>query len=79
MNRVQAVSIYKEIVNLSENVCYNAFNLQVTAKNGLAEQNYQLRIMMTMDGLTDQLVKAIAAKHNLRVKVENGEVVLFGP
>lgn len=79
MNRDEAVNIYKEIVNLSESVGYNAFNLKLSEKNDPTAQNYQIRIMMQIDALTNQQISSIAKKHNLAVKQENGEVIVYEP
>ena len=51
LNRFQTVSIYKEIVHLSESVGYNAVNLKLTEKNEAATQSYQLQITMPMNSL----------------------------
>ncbi len=79
MNRAEAVNIYKEIVNLSESVGYNAINLKVSEKNDPIAQNYQIRIMMPTDALTNQQITTIAKKYRLEVKEENGEVIVYEP
>ena len=79
MNRSEAVNIYKEIVNSSENVGYNAFNLKLSEKNDPTAQNYQIRITMLTDPLTNQQITKIAKKHNLEVKIEDGEVIVYKP
>jgi hypothetical protein len=78
LNRTQAVNIYKEIVNSYENVGYNAFNLKLTENDPIA-QNYQLRITMLTDPYINRQITAIAKKHKLEVKEENGEVVVYEP
>ncbi|GEM_PF-1987869 len=79
LNRFQTVSIYKEIVHLSESVGYNAVNLKLTEKNEAATQSYQLQITMPMNSLIAQQIATIAKKHRLEVKEENGEVMLYEP
>jgi hypothetical protein len=79
LNRAEAVNIYKEIVNLSESVGYNAINLKVSEKNDPIAQNYQIRIMMPTDALTNQQITTIAKKYRLEVKEENGEVIVYEP
>lgn len=79
MNRVEAVNIYKEIANLSESVGYNAFNLKLSEKNDPTAQNYQIRITMPIDALTNQQITTIAKKYRLEVKEENGEVIVYEP
>ena len=79
MNRAEAVNIYKEIVNLSESVGYNAINLKVSEKNDPIAQNYQIRIMMPTDALTNQQITTVAKKYRLEVKEENGEVIVYEP
>ena len=79
MNRAKAVTIYKEIVNLSESVGYNGFNLQVSEKNDPIAQNYQIHIVMLTDSLINHQIASVAKKHNLEVKKENGEVIVYEP
>ena len=79
MNRAEAVKIYKEIVNLSETVGYNAFNLKLSEKDDPSAQNYQIRIMMSIDALINQQIISVAKKYNLAVKQENGEVIVYEP
>ena len=79
MNRAEAVNVYKEIVRLSESVGYNGFNLKLSGKNDPIAQNYQIRITMPPDYLTNQQILAIAKKHDLEVKVENGEIIVYKP
>jgi len=79
LNRTEAVNIYKEIVNLSESVGYNPINLKLSEKNDPTAQNYQIRITMPTDALTNQQITAIAKKYRLEVKEENGEVIVYEP
>ena len=79
MNRAEAVNVYKEIVNLSESVGYNAINLKLSEKNDLIAQNYQICITMPTDALINQQISKIAKKHQLEVKEENGEVIVYEP
>ena len=79
MNRSEAVSIYKEIASLSEEIGYRTFNLKWSEKSDPIAQNYQLRIMMLADPVTKQQIMSIARKHNLGVKIENGEVIVYKP
>lgn len=78
MNREEAVSIYKEIVNLSAIVGYNPFNLKLSEKND-PTPDYQICIAMATDPLTNRQITAIAKKHKLAVKEENGEVIVYEP
>ncbi|MCL5877263.1 MAG: hypothetical protein M1540_05575 [Candidatus Bathyarchaeota archaeon] len=79
MNRAEAVNVYKEIVNLSERVGYNAYNLKLSDQNDPIAQNYQIRITMPTDALTNQQIASIAKKHDLAVKEESGEVIVYQP
>ena len=79
MDRAEAVKVYKEIVNLSESVGYNGFNLKLSEKSDPIAQSYQIRIVMPPDYLTKLQIIAIAKKHDLEVKVENGEVIVYKP
>jgi hypothetical protein len=77
MNRVQAVNIYREIVNSSEMARFSAVNLKLSEKNDPVAQDYQIRITMPTDPVVNQQITFIAKKHNLEVKEENGEVVVY--
>jgi hypothetical protein len=79
LNRTEAVNIYKEIVNLSKSIGYSAFDLKLSEKSDLIAQNYQIRIMMTIDAYLIQQISSIAKKHNLAVKQEKDEVIVYEP
>jgi hypothetical protein len=79
VNREEAVAIYKEIMNLSENMALNAFNLTLSEKNDPHSKGYQIRIAMSMDPEIKEQITSIAKKHDLAVKEEKGEVIIYKP
>ncbi|MGD0996383.1 MAG: hypothetical protein ABR909_12775 [Candidatus Bathyarchaeia archaeon] len=79
MNRDEAVAIYKEIINVCENMGSNAFNLMLSEKNDATAKGYQIRITMSTDTEIKQQITNIAKKHNLAVKEEKDEVIIYKP
>ncbi len=79
MNRDEAVAIYKEIVNVCESMKLNAFNLMLSEKNDSTAKGYQIRITMSPDTEIKQQITNIAKKHDLAVKEEKGEVIIYKP
>ena len=79
MNRDEAVAIYKEIINVCENMGSNAFNLMLSEKNDATAKGYQIRITMSTDSEIKQQITNIAKKHDLAVKEEKGEVIIYKP
>ena len=79
MNRDEAVAIYKEIVNVCESMGSNAFNLMLSEKNDATAKGYQIRITMSPDAEIRKQITNIAKKHDLAVKEEKGEVIIYKP
>ena len=79
MNRSEAVRIFKEIVNASENVGYNTFNLKISDKNDPKAENYQIHIEMRPDHFVKKQIASLAKKHQLEVREENGRIVIYQP
>jgi hypothetical protein len=79
MNRDEAVAIYKEIVNVCESMRANAFNLRLSEKNDATAKGYQMRITMSPDPEIKQMITNIIKKHNLAMKEEKNEVVIYSP
>ena len=79
MNRDQAVAIYKEIMNLSESMGSNAFDLRLSKKDDPTSEGYKICITLSADHEIKQQITNVAKKHNLAVKEEKGEVIVFKP
>ena len=79
MNRDEAVVIYKEIVNVCESMRSNAFNLMFSEKNDATAKSYQIRITMSPDTQIKRQITNVAKKHDLAVKEEKGEVIIYKP
>ena len=79
MNRAEAVALYKEIMNLCESMGSNAFNLMASEKNDPTAKGYQIRMTMSMDTEIKQQITNIAKRHNLALKEEKGEVIIYEP
>lgn len=69
-----AVAIYKQIINFSENMGTNAFNLNQKGQS----DDYKMRIRSLSSGDMQELTK-IARNNDLSIKQENGEVILYTP
>ena len=79
MNREDAVVIFKEILNLSEDVGLISFNLQLSGENDQTSEGYQIRIAIFSDNLIKQEIENLAKKHHLEVKEDTGEVIVYTP
>lgn len=79
MNRDEAVALYKEIVKVCEDLEANSFNLMLSEKNDPSSKGYQIRIAISADAEVKQQIADIAKKHDLAVKEETGELVVFKP
>ena len=79
MNREDAVVIFKEILNLSEDVGLKSFNLQLSGENDRTSEGYQIRIAIFSDILIKQEIENLAKKHHLEVKEDTGEVIVYTP
>lgn len=77
MNRSEAVTIYKEILKLSESMGSNPFNIQLSAESDLAAQGYQIRITMPNDIEIEKHITNIAKKHGLAVGKKKDEVIIY--
>ena len=79
MNREDAAVIFKEILNLSEDMGLKSFNLQLSGENDQASEGYQIRIATFSDNLIKQEIENLAKKHHLEVKEDTGEVIVYTP
>jgi cell division ATPase FtsA len=79
VNREDAVVIFKEILNLSEDVGLKSFNLQLSGENDRTSEGYQIRIAIFSDNLIKQDIENLAKKHHLEVKEDTGEVIVYTP
>lgn len=77
MKREEAVAIYKEIMNIVERMGSNAFNLKLSKIDDPSSGGYQICIAMVSDTEIRPQIAKIATKHNLVVKEEKGEVIIF--
>jgi hypothetical protein len=55
VNREDAVVIFKEILNLSEDVGLKSFNLQLSGENDQTSEGYQIRIAIFSDNLLNKI------------------------
>jgi hypothetical protein len=76
LKREEAVAIYKEITKLAESMGSNAVNLKLSKKDEPAE-GYQICITMEKDPDIYQQITNIAKKHNLAVKEEKNQVIIY--
>ena len=80
VNREDAVVIFKEILNLSEDMGgVKSFNLQLSGENDRTSEGYQIRIATFSDNLIKQEIENLAKKHHLEVKEDTGEVIVYTP
>jgi len=57
----------------------NAFNLTLSEKNDQTSKGYQIRITMSPDAEIKQHITNIAKKHDLAMKEEKGELIIYKP
>jgi hypothetical protein len=74
LKREKAVAIYKQIMNFSEGMGTNAFNLN---RKGQSD-DYEIRIR-NLSNVELQELTEIARNNDLLIKQENGEVILYTP
>jgi hypothetical protein len=74
LKREKAVAIYKQIMNFSEGMGTNAFNLNQKGQN----DDYEIRIR-SLSSVDMQELTEIARNNDLSIKQENGEVILYTP
>ena len=74
MKRDKAVAIYKQIINFSEGMGTNAFNLNQKGQS----DDYEIRIR-NLSNVELQELTEIARNNDLSIKQENGEVILYTP
>ena len=79
MNRNEAVTLYKEIMNLCESMGSSAVNLMVSKPDDPKATGYQVRIRAALDSKSAQQIRSITEKRSLAMKEENGEVIIFKP
>ena len=79
MNRAEAVALYKEIMNLCEDMRASAVNLIESKPNNLKATGYQVRFKAVLSNESAQQIRSIAEKLNLAVIEENGKVVIYKP
>ena len=79
MKRQDAVAIFKEILNLSEDMGVKSFNLKLSGENDQTSEGYQIRIAVLSDNLIKQEIENLAKKHHLEVKEDTGEVIVYTP
>jgi hypothetical protein len=74
LKREKAVAIYKQIMNFSQSMGTNAFNLNQKSQS----DDYEIRIR-SPNSVDMQELTNIARNNNLSIKQENGEVLLYTP
>jgi hypothetical protein len=79
VNRAEAVALYKEIMNLCEDMRASAVNLIESKSNNPKATGYQVRIRAVLSNESAQQIRGVAEKLNLGVLEENGEVVIYKP
>ncbi len=70
MNRDEAVAVFKEIIQLSESLGANAFNIKLSEKNDPVAEQYQIHITVSSDAEIKQTIMDVTKKHDLAVKEE---------
>ena len=79
MNRAEAVAIFKEIINECKEAGSSAFNLRLSDKNDPTFRGYRIHITMSPDSEIKQQITNITKKHDLAMKEESGEVIIYKP
>ena len=79
MKREEAVAIYKEILKLGEHMGSNSFNLKLSKISDPTSEGYQICITMLSDGLVKEQIANIAKTHNLAVREEKDQVIVYKP
>jgi len=74
LKRDKAVAIYKQIMNFSESMGTNAFNLNQKGQS----DDYEIRIRSPSSVDLQELTE-IAKTNDLSIKLKNGEVILYTP
>lgn len=78
MNREEAVACLKEILNLSRHMSPNAVTFEKSSANE-GSMGYRVRIKGTTFEDDRQAVNTVAKNHNLVVKEEDNEIVIYKP
>ena len=79
MNRNEAVTYLKEINNSCKSMSPDAVTLLHSSPNDPNTIGYKIHIKTMLDNENKQQVTNIAKKHNLAVKEEKGEVIIYQP
>ncbi len=77
MNRLEAVSLFKEISNLFQDTNVTSIKL-VEPANGKSE-GYQVRIKAFFEDDSIRQLRETCKKQQLAVALDNGEVVIYKP
>jgi dihydroxyacetone kinase len=79
MKRQEAIAIYEEIMKLTKCMGSNAYNLKLSKKDDQTSVGYQIRITTSVVNEIMEQIKEIAKKHNLAVKEEKDEIIVYKP
>lgn len=79
MNREEAIVVYEEIMKLVEYKGSNDYKLSLWKKNYQTSVGYQIRIKTSVVTEIMEQIKEIAKKHNLEVKEEKTEIIVYKP
>jgi len=80
VKRDEAVVVYKEIMKLADCMASNTFNLKLSRTDDPQSEGYQICIKtMSPDTEIEGQIIAIAEKHNLAVREEKGEIIIYKP
>jgi dihydroxyacetone kinase len=79
MKRKEAIAIYEEIMKLTKCLGPNAYNLKMSKKNDQTSVGYQIHITTLMVKEIIEQIKDIAKKHNLAVKEEKDDIIVYKP
>ena len=79
MDRAEAVSLYKEISDVLEDLGSSAVNLVESTANDSKAAGYQIIIQSLFPTERAEQIKIIAQKHGLVVSKEEGKVIIYKP
>jgi hypothetical protein len=79
MKRQEAIAIYEEIMKLTERLGSNTYYLKLSKKNDQSSVGYQIRITTSVVNEIMEQINDIAKKHNLAVKEEKNEIIVYKP
>jgi hypothetical protein len=77
MDRAEAVSLYKEISDVLEDLGSSAVNLVKSSANDPEATGYRIIIQSLFPNERADQIKTIAKKHGLVVNIEGDKVIIY--